>query len=106
MDTFLAALKIILDQSEAAARANIRLIPEGVDTDDTVFDNDGETGEPNPLRLTVMVAGDDVTIDYSDMADQVKGCINSGYYGGGRTTARVAFKYLIAKNEPANEGTF
>jgi N-methylhydantoinase B len=36
----------------------------------------------------------------------VKGCINSGYYGGGRTTARVAFKYLIANNEPANEGTF
>jgi N-methylhydantoinase B len=47
-----------------------------------------------------------MTIDYSDMAGQVKGCINSGYYGGGRTTARVAFKYLIASNEPANEGTF
>jgi N-methylhydantoinase B len=40
------------------------------------------------------------------MSPQVRGCINSGYYGGGRTTARVAFKYLIATDEPANEGTF
>ena len=106
MDTFLAALEIILDQSEAAARAKIRLIPDGVYAYETFFDNDGETGEPIPIRVKVMVAGDDMTIDYSDMADQVKGCINSGYYGGGRTTARVAFKYLIANNEPANEGTF
>jgi N-methylhydantoinase B len=106
MDTFLAALEIILDQSEAAARAKIRLIPDGVYAYETFFDNDGETGEPIPIRVKVIVAGDDITIDYSDMADQVKGCINSGYYGGGRTTARVAFKYLIANNEPANEGTF
>ena len=106
MYTFLAALEIILDQSEAAARAKIRLIPDGVYAYETFFDNDGETGEPIPIRVKVIVAGDDMTIDYSDMADQVKGCINSGYYGGGRTTARVAFKYLIANNEPANEGTF
>ena len=106
MDTFLAALEIILDQSEAAARAKIRLIPDGVYAYETFFDNDGETGEPIPIRVKVIVAGDEMTIDYSDMADQVKGCINSGYYGGGRTTARVAFKYLVAHNEPANEGTF
>ena len=106
MDTFLAALEVILDQSEAAARAKIHLISDGVYAYETFFDNDGETGEPIPIRVKVIVAGDDMTIDYSDMADQVKGCINSGYYGGGRTTARVAFKYLIANNEPANEGTF
>ena len=45
-------------------------------------------------------------VDFSEMSDQVKGCINSGYFGGGRTCARVAFKYLIATEEPANEGTF
>ena len=57
------------------------------------------------LRLAVM-AGDELTIDFSEMSDQVRGCINSGYYGGGRTCARVAFKYLIATEEPANDGTF
>jgi N-methylhydantoinase B len=106
VDTFLAALETILDQSEAAARAQIRAIPDGFYAYETFFDNDGETSEPIPIRVKVIIAGDEMTIDYSDMADQVKGCINSGYYGGGRTTARVAFKYLIANNEPANEGTF
>ena len=47
-----------------------------------------------------------MTIDYTDMADQVGTCINSGRFGGGQTTARVAFKYLIATDEPANEGTY
>jgi N-methylhydantoinase B len=106
VETFFAAVKAILDQSEAAARAQIRALPDGVYKYDTFFDNDGESGEPIPIRVKVLIAGDEMTIDYSDIAGQVKGCINSGYYGGGRTTARVAFKYLIANNEPANEGTF
>jgi N-methylhydantoinase B len=36
----------------------------------------------------------------------VKGPINSGWFGGGQTTARVAFKYLLGAGEMANEGTF
>ena len=85
---------------------NISTISDGVYAYETFFDNDGESGEPIPIRVKVIIAGDDMTIDYSEMGDQVKGCINSGYYGGGRATARVAFKYLITNNEPANEGTF
>jgi N-methylhydantoinase B len=103
VETFFAALKTMLDQSEAAARARIRAIPDGEYAYETFFDNDGESDEALPIRVKVMVTGDEMTIDYSGIADQVRGCINSGYYGGGRTTARVAFKYLIAQ---ANEGTF
>src|SRR5262249_56424064 len=95
----------ILDQSEAAARAEIRLIPDGVYAYETFFDNDGETGEPIPIRVKVIIAGDEMTIDYSDMADQVKGCINSGYYGGGRATPPGAVQNLIAHKEPAHERT-
>ena len=36
----------------------------------------------------------------------MKGSINSGWYGGGQTIARVAFKYLMGADEMANEGTF
>jgi N-methylhydantoinase B len=70
------------------------------------LDNDGVRDEKIPIRVKVIVAGDELTIDFSGMSDQVKGCVNSGYYGGGRTCARVAFRYLIATDEPANEGTF
>jgi N-methylhydantoinase B len=106
VETFLAAVNAILDQSEAAARAQVRAIPDGVYAYETFFDNDGESDIPIPIRVKVTVQGDEMTVDYSGMSEQVKGCINAGYYGGGRTTARVAFKYLVATGEMANEGTF
>jgi len=103
---FLGAIDTILDQCEAAAREQIRAIPNGTYRAEGFLDNDGVREERIPIKVRVIVDDDEMTIDYSEMADQVRGCINSGMHGGGRTTARVAFKYLIATNEPANEGTF
>ena len=104
--TFERAVEIILDQSEAAARALIRSMPDGVYTSETFLDNDRTGDEPLPIRIKVIVAGDEMTIDYTSIADEVKGPINSGWFGGGQTTARVAFKYLMGADEMANEGTF
>ncbi len=106
LPTFLAALDMILDQCEAATREKIRAIPDGVYEHEAFLDNDGVRDEKIPIKVKVIVAGDEMTVDFSEMSDQVKGCVNSGYYGGGRTCVRVAFKYLIATDEPANEGTF
>ena len=105
-EVFLGTLDTILDQCEAATREKIRAIPDGVYQHEAFLDNDGVRNEKIPVKVKVIVEGDEITIDYSDMSPQVRGCINSGFYGGGRTTARVAFKYLIATDEPANEGTF
>ena len=105
-DVYLAALRTMLDQSEREARAWVRGVPDGTYTAEAFLDNDGEGDTPIPIKVSVIVAGDEMTIDYSKISDQVAGCINSGYYGGGRTTARVAFKYLLGNGEPANEGTF
>jgi N-methylhydantoinase B len=104
--TFRQAVTIILDQSEAAARALIRAMPDGIYTHETYLDNDRAGDEPLPIRIKVVVVGDEMTIDYSGIAQQVKGPINSGWFGGGQTTARVAFKYLMGAGEMANEGTF
>jgi N-methylhydantoinase B len=104
--TFQQAVAIILDQSEAAARSLIRAMPDGIYTHETFLDNDRAGDEPLPIRIKVVVAGDEMTIDYSGIGGQVKGPINSGWFGGGQTTARVAFKYLMGADEMANEGTF
>ena len=105
--TFDRAVELILDQSEAAARAFIRAMPDGVYRTETYLDNDRSGGEePVPIKVKVIVAGDELTVDYTDMAEQSKGPINSGYFGGGQTIARVAFKYLMGADEMANEGTF
>jgi N-methylhydantoinase B len=105
--TFNRAVELILDQSEAAARAFIRAMPDGVYRTETYLDNDRSgSEEPVPIIVTVIVDGDELTVDYTDIAPQAKGPINSGYFGGGQTIARVAFKYLLGASEMANEGTF
>jgi len=104
--TFTSAVATILDQCEAATRNQVRAIPDGTYSAEAFLDNDGLNDVQIPICVTVVIDGDEIIVDYSDMAARVPGCINSGYYGGGQTTARVAFKYLIATSEPANEGTF
>src|SRR5712672_3846771 len=78
--TFRHAVTTILDQSEAAARALIRAMPDGIYTHETYLDNDRAGDEPLPIRIKVVVEGDEMTIDYSGIAEQVKGPINSGWF--------------------------
>src|SRR5262249_12980417 len=107
IDTFNRAVELILDQSEDAARAFIRAMPDGVYRTETYLDNDRSGGDdPVPIIVEVTVDGDELTVDFTDMAPQAKGPINSGYFGGGQTIARVAFKSLMGADEMANEGTF
>jgi N-methylhydantoinase B len=103
---FNRAVDLILDQSEDAARALIRAMPDGEYFAETFLDNDRSSDTPLPIKGRVVVEGDELTVDYSEIAGQAAGPINSGYFGGGQTTARVAFKYLLGADEMANEGTF
>jgi N-methylhydantoinase B len=106
VESYQCAVDAVLDRSEAAARAFIRAMPDGIYSAESFLDNDRSGDEPLPIRVKVIVKGDELTVDYSDIAGQVQGPINSGYFGGGLTTARVAFKYLMGADEMANEGTF
>ena len=106
VERFQCTVDAVLDRSEAAARAFIRAMPDGIYSAESFLDNDRSGDEPLPIRVKVIVKGDELTVDYSDIVGQVQGPINSGYFGGGLTTARVAFKYLMGADEMANEGTF
>jgi N-methylhydantoinase B len=104
--TFNAAIATILDQAEASARAAIRAIPDGIYEAETCLDNDTVTDDPVAIKVKVIIAGDEITVDFTGLSEQRPGNINSGYYGGGMTAARVAFKYLIMPREAANEGMY
>ena len=58
-----------------------------------------------PIKIKVVVRGDELTIDFSEVADQVPGFINCGS-SGGMAAARVAFKALTAPQREVNEGSF
>ena len=65
-------------QTEAAAREKIRAIPDGTYEAESFLDDDGAGLQNIPIKVRVIVDGDDLTVDFSEMADEVPGTINSG----------------------------
>lgn len=102
-----AAIHEIWAKSEQAARRALQEVPEGIYEKSSFMDDDGiEIGKPIPIRIKVIIKDGNFIVDYSDISPQVRGPYNSGYYGGGDASARIAFKYLFTPQEPANEGSF
>lgn len=103
----LVAIRRIWDQSEAAARAAVRTIPDGVYRAESFLDDDGvDLGQQVPIPVTVRIEGDRFVVDFSDVAPELRGPFNSGRHGGGITAARIAFKYMTSPHEQTNEGSF
>ena len=101
------AIHQIWAKSADAAHAAVRKVPEGVYGAKSFMDDDGiDIGRPIPICIKVIIKDGEFTVDYSGVADQVKGPYNSGMMGGGDASARVAFKYLFSPYEPVNEGSF
>ena len=96
-----------MDQSERAARERTRSIPDGVYEAEAFMDDDGiEIGKEIPIVVRVAVAGEEMTIDLTDVSRQVK-----GFYNSGITTAhacsQVAFKCITSPVDyPINDGSF
>ena len=70
------------------------------------LDDDGkDLTKTIPIKVRVTVRDDELTIDFSDVCDQVPGFINCGA-SGGMAAARVAFKALTSPRREVNEGSF
>jgi N-methylhydantoinase B len=106
-DSVLKSIASIMDQSERAARARTLAIPDGIYEAESFMDDDGvSTDRPIPIKVKVIVAGDTMTVDLSDVAKQVQGFYNSGATTG-VACAQVAFKCLTSPFDyPVNDGSF
>jgi N-methylhydantoinase B len=106
-DKVLIAVCNIMDQSEAIARAHTRSIPDGTYVAESYMDDDGvDIGRRVPIRVKVVVDGDSMTIDLSNVSPQVRGFFNSGATTG-IACAQVAYKCLTSPSDyPINEGSF
>jgi N-methylhydantoinase B len=106
-DVVLDAIGMIWRTTAAAARAAVRAAPDGIYDMHCFMDDDGiELGKHVKLDIQVRIEGDEFIVDYSNIADQLRGPFNSGIAGGATACAYIAFKYLFAPQEPANEGSF
>jgi N-methylhydantoinase B len=104
---FNESVRQIYDQSERFARAAVREIPDGDYEAESFMDDDAVAiGKHIPVRVKVMVRGDEMTIDLSGVGMQVAGYFNSGPTAG-RSAAQVAFKFLTTPLLlPINDGSF
>src|SRR5918993_3112807 len=103
---FQEAVHIIWDQTDKLVRESVRTIPDGIYQASSFLDNDGrDFSKTVPIKIKIEVHGDELTIDYSEVADQVPGFINCGA-SGGMAAARVAFKALTSPHGEVNEGSF
>jgi N-methylhydantoinase B len=103
----LESIKVLMDHAEAAARERTRAIPDGVYEAESFMDDDAiEIAKRIPIRVKVIVSGDEMTVDLTDVSKQVRGFYNSGP-STGIACAQVAFKCVTSPTDyPVNDGSF
>ncbi|HUK58023.1 MAG TPA: hydantoinase B/oxoprolinase family protein [Stellaceae bacterium] len=106
-DEVAAAIAAIMDQCETKARERTRSIPNGTYEAESYMDDDGiDVGKRVPIKVKVNVADDEMTIDLSDVSQQVRGFFNSGATTGLGCT-QVAYKCVTSPRDyPINDGSF
>jgi N-methylhydantoinase B len=106
-DAVLRGIARIFQHSAEVARRAVRAIPDGTYEAESFMDDDGvRIGQPVPVRVKVIVEGDQFTVDLTDVSRQVPGYFNSGQTAG-RSAAQVAFKCLTSPLLlPINDGAF
>jgi N-methylhydantoinase B len=99
-----ACVQRLWEEAEALARRAVSAIPDGTYEASCVLDDDGvDAARAVALAVKVIVAGSEMTIDFTGMPEQVAGPCNSR---AAHSIAQVAFKLLTTPRIPASEGAF
>jgi N-methylhydantoinase B len=102
-DVLATAMDEILTRSEAAMRAAIRRMPDGVYAFEDWLDDYGPGTDPLRVAVTVRVAEDTIDIDYDGSSPQTASGMNS-YINYTRSYSYAAVKCLTDPFGPMNEG--
>ena len=99
------AMRVVLDRSEALARAAIAHIPHGVFTATDFTDTDGLGNGPFAVGVRVEISARGVTCDFTGSHRQVPGPINCTR-SALVSAVRTVFKAITDPSEPATDGWF
>jgi 5-oxoprolinase (ATP-hydrolysing)/N-methylhydantoinase A len=103
LDRLTPLAHVVQDRAEAAMRAAIRAVPDGVYRSEVTID-----GVEGPLRLpcAVIVAGDEITVDWAGAPPQSpRGGVNCTYtYTAAHTV--YALKSILTPAIPSNAGCY
>ncbi|GFJ82663.1 5-oxoprolinase [Phytohabitans houttuyneae] len=104
-ETVAAAVRRMIEDGEARARAAVDTLPQGSWSAQDWLDDDGVTDDPILMRCTVTVADGRFTVDFAGSSPAVPGPVNLPF-GATIATARVAFKAITTPGEQTNAGHF
>jgi N-methylhydantoinase B len=96
----------LLDYSERAARHAIGQLPDGVYRFTDHLDDDGvEMNRPIPICVALTVRGDELTVDLTGTAPQVRGAINATA-SFAKSAVYFAVRSIMETDVPNNAGFF
>jgi N-methylhydantoinase B len=101
----LAAFDEVISYTERRTREAIRELPDGVYRAEDFLEGDGTVDEDIPIRATVRIADDSISIDFAGTADSVRGNVNCPLPVT-RSACYFALRVLLPKDVPANAGTY
>lgn len=105
-DTILAAMKQLQDHSEALTRLELEKIPDGCYSFVDYLDNDGvDLDKRIKLQAKVIIRGDELIVDCSDMVPQVRGPINAPPSSTLAVAAYVT-RVITGASIPTNAGCY
>ncbi len=93
----------LLDYSERVTRQAIARIPDGVYQVVDYMDDDGLTGEPVPVAVSIAIANDEMTIDFTGTSPQRAGCINAPQ-AVTVSASLYMVRCVVGDQAPANQG--
>src|SRR5690606_32144924 len=100
MRTVRQSVELFWDRCESAVQQAIRNTPDCSYTARSFLDDDGiHRDAPVRVNVTVHVSGDEITIDLSDVSEELRGPLNAGYEGGAVAAARIACKYFFSPDD-------
>ncbi len=104
-DTVLLAFDEVLAYTERRTREAIGALTDGDYTATSEIEGDGVTEDDIPIRVTVTVDGDRMTVDFAGTSGPVAGNVNCPL-SVTRSACFFALRVLLPDDIPANAGTY
>ena len=104
-DTVLASWDDILAHSEREMRAAIGEVPSGRYAAEDFYDDCGRGADPLRVFVTVVVEGDEITVDFDGSSPQTRSGMNSAFNYTLSYTWHTVKSALVQQTIPQNAGT-
>jgi N-methylhydantoinase B len=103
-DKVVATMAALQSYSETRMRAGIQSVPDGVYVGEDAVDDDGLSDTPLPVRATVTVKGDSISVDFTGTAPQVRTNLNAPFASTVSATVSAIKAALTSPDIPFNDG--